>query len=497
MLDRSLFWVTARTCSGFVLVMAILLAGCGPGASPRGAKTNEKQAAAPLVIRVLVVDDQPLAAAVQEQWQVRASGDELQVRTANSADLKTAQRLSADVVVFPARRMGELVERELIQPLPDAPQQAPPAGEEPPPTALAAVHDLLPTVRQCDASWGRRAYAVALGSPQLVLLYRPDLFKSLELVPPTTWAEYQAVVERLSDRAALGELAPEEGKPWSAALEPASQGWAGTMLLARAASAVRSQGQLYTLFDIDKMEARIAAPPYVRAAQEMAKALQGVEARLSPEEVRRAFFAGECGMAITWPSAATTEGEELQSKTPVAFAELPGRSDWYKFQQEDWSPKNVDDDPRASLCAISGRLAAVTREARQSKSAFQFLTWLASDDVSRALSPASLHTTVCSNSQLSSVQQWLGSQVTGDAARQYADIVRSAFSRTTWMPVVRIPGSDAYHAALDEAVQAALSDPGQAEAALRSAAHKWDEITRQHDVSKQRRAYQRSLGNDF
>ena len=472
--------------------VCLLLLGCRPTGP-----TNEAQpgtsAAEKTSLRVLVIDDSDLAGVIRQQWQTRSIDDELEVRTASREELQSARRLSADVVVFPSPWMGELVERELIQPIPETMLQ--PAGENPP---LLKLDDLLPTVRQCDVSWGRKVYAVTLGSPQMVLLYRPDLFEKLQLSPPATWAEYQAAVVKLADRKALGELAPAADKPWHAALESTAAGWAGVTLLARAASAVRSEGQMYAIFDPDQMSARIASPPFVAAAREMAAALQTSEAadrKLSPEDVRKAFFAGECGMAITWPSAAG-DGD-MESKVQVAFAELPGRAEAFSYKTSEWVKKAAGVNTRTSLCGVSGRLAAVTREARRSRYAFQLLAWLSSSETAQAMGRTSPHTTLFRRPQLSNPAPWLGDGVSGEAGAQYAQVVESSFSRAGWMPIVRLPGVDAYQAALDAAVWKAISDPDQSSEALTTAAQEWDGITKSRNLSQQRRAYQRSLGNDF
>lgn len=476
-----------------LLAACALLLGCDPSLSPpdKGSATGPEEKPK---LRVLVIDDVDLAGAIREQWQVRAVEDELDVQTANSKELPTAKRLSADVVVFPARWMGELAERELIQPIPET--MLPGAAEADQSSLQLRINELLPTVRHCDVSWGRKPYAVTLGSPQLVLLYRPDIFAKLELSPPATWEDYQAALAKLADRTALGDLAPAEGQVWHAALEPTADGWAGTSLLARAASALRVEGQQYALFDVERMSARISSPPLVMAAREMAAAakVSGVaDRRLTPEQVRAAFFAGECGMAITWPSGPGAAA----AKVPVAFAELPGRSESFSFKTNEWSKKAKDADMRTSLCGVAGRMAAVTREARRSRAAFALLEWLGSDEASRALGAANPQTTLSTRSQLTNPTPWMGEGVPSEAAASYAQVAEAAFSRSLWMPVVRLPGVDAYHAALDVAVMQTLADPDQAEASLATAAQAWDEITKRHDLARQRRAYQRSLGNDF
>lgn len=489
----SLIAILDTRIRGAILAVCCLLAGCGPTATPPGG-TATPPGEDKAVLRVLVIDDEELASSIGEQWKVRATEETIEVRTAASKELAEVRRLSADVVVFPARWMGELAERDLIQPIPETMLPTAMPSDHGSPRIL--VNDLLPTVRQCDLSWGRKLYAVTLGSPQLVLLYRPDLFEKLGLRPPTTWEEYQAAVIKLADRAALGDLAAAEGYTWHAALEPTADGWAGIALQARAASAIRAEGQLYALFDVDNMSARVASPPLVRAAQEMAAAAAAsgaTERRLTPAEVRTAFFSGECGMAITWPSGAG----EKESKVPVAFAELPGRAETFSFKSNEWTKKGKDVDPRTSLCAVSGRLAAVTREARRSRSAFALLAWLGGDEAAGVLGARNEHTTLFTRTQLANPAPWVGEGTSQAAGENYAEVAQSAFSRAIWTPVVRMPGVDAYHAALDTAVVESLANPEQAEQALTTAAEKWDEITQQRGVSRQRRAYQRSLGNDY
>ena len=481
-------------CVFWLFVACCLSVGCGPSPTPSLPSVSSGKPTPAL--RVLVVDDPALADLIRDQWQVRATDEQLEVRTEQSSDLATANRLSADVVVFPARSMGELVERELIQPIADRVSLSGREADEA--STQIPVEDLLPTVRQCDLSWGRKLYAVTLGSPQYVLLYRPDIFAKLKLGVPTNWRDYQSAVETLADREALGELAPAEGSPWHAALEPTADGWGGITLLARAAPAVRAEGQLYALFDIDNMSSRIASPPFVQAAKDLAAATQrssGSERRLTPAEIRAAFFDGQCGMAITWPSAA--DAKEAESRVAVGYAELPGSDQYFSFKTNAWISKDKNVDQRTSLCCISGRLAAVTREARRSRSAFALLAWLGGEEASRVVGMRDTETTLFTRAQLNNPAPWLGEGTSSDAAAQYAQVAQASFSRTMWMPVARLPGVDAYHAALDAAVAKVMANPDDAQEALTAAAKRWDEITGQHDLARQRRAYQRSLGNDF
>ncbi len=476
--------IFSLACNAF----AILLVGCG-GTPENSQGTGEGSNTERANIRLLVIDDSELAALIAEQWKTRSLDDDLEIHNATRAELAKAQRLSADVVLFPARWMGELAQRELIQPIPEDLLK-----DQEDTAALITVDDLLPTIRQCDVSWGRKIYGVTLGSPQFVLFYRPDLFAELKLDPPATWQEYQTVAEKLADRAALGKFAPPENAPWHAALEPTAAEWGGEMLLARAAASVRTEGQMFSLFNLDDMKARIAAPPFVQAAEQMAAAAKTGDMKepLTPSEVRAAFLRGECGMAISWPVPAAS----APSKIPLAFAELPGSTQTYSFQSQSWVEKIPDTDRRASLCAVAGHVAAVTREARRSRSAFQFLAWLSSGDTVRAVIPANRSAAPFTRSQLANASAWIG-EAAPEAVNQYSEAVRESTDRAAWMPVIRMPGVDAYLEALDTAVSNVLADPTQAESALQTAAKRWDEITTRYDLTQHRRAYQRSLGNDY
>lgn len=444
-------------------------------------------------LRVLVLDDGPMAKAIEQQWIERAADETIEVKEAKFADLGVAKRFSADIVVFPSRFLGEFAERDLIQPVPAAMVTGGDTGsEEAKPLPL---EDLFPSIRQCDISWGRKVYAVPLGSPPLMLVYREDIFKKLSLSAPETWSEYQKTLEKLNDRSTLGDLAPPEGKHWQAGAEPLADGWAGNMLLARSAASVRTEGQLYSLFSVDKLEPRITTPPYVRALEELVAAAKtsGAKERMTPAQTRAALLEGECAMAITWLSAA----DKLDAKFSFAYAELPGSDDAYSFQESAWIKKTPDQSKRTTLCAVSGRLAAVTKEARRSSAAFQLLRWLTDSDVAREVSPASEATTLFAKSQRLAPEPWVNPGLSIDSAKQYASIVESALSHQQWMPTIRLPGSSQYLAHLDEAVVQVVNEKGTISEELEKTVKKWNEITRSFDLIKQRRAYQRSLGNDF
>src|SRR6185312_11084629 len=102
--------------------------------------------------------------------------------------------------------IGQLAERGLIVPLADSSLE----------DADFNYRDIFDHIRLREMRWGNRTLAAPLGSPQLLLAYRPDLFDKAGLSPPADWPAYQEALTRLADRAALGDLALAADQPWRA-----------------------------------------------------------------------------------------------------------------------------------------------------------------------------------------------------------------------------------------------------------------------------------------
>jgi hypothetical protein len=264
---------------GVALVIAavtiVALWGCGNTHEQPAAKisTATSALAAPAELHLTVVDDPELAksiARLRGEWKAQ-TGSELSVQGLSADEAATAQKLDADAVIYSPALLGMLAERKLIRPL----SQAWLAGDP-----LEAA-DLLPPLDSLQFTWDGQPYAVPLGSPVLVLLYRPDLFEQFGKQPPRTWQEYQQLADFFSDPKKF--KSQERGRntdaddrrisePWSGTVEPLAPGWAGRMLLARAAAYAKHRDYFSVLFDRETMEPLIAGPPFVRALTELVAA---------------------------------------------------------------------------------------------------------------------------------------------------------------------------------------------------------------------------------
>ncbi|HTN74351.1 MAG TPA: extracellular solute-binding protein, partial [Pirellulaceae bacterium] len=291
--------------------------GCGDSPAPPPTNTEERP------LRLLVIDSPEMAAQIERHWRAQSDAP-FELTQATSKAAQAFKRLPVDVVLYPSELLGTFAEAEWIVPLS---------------TDLLDSddfkrRDLLPQARSTEVLWGTNTLAVSLGSPNFNLYYRTDLFDRLGLKPPTTWAEYTAVATALSKHDALGDAVAGEAN-WSAVLEPLAPGSAGLTLLARAAAYVRHRSEYAALFHLETMEPLVDHPPFVRALEELvtvAKLGRQASGTITPSAAREAIYAGRCGIAWTWPTAAGSAIANSPAAPTIAIAELPGASDVYNFR---------------------------------------------------------------------------------------------------------------------------------------------------------------------
>ncbi|HMC11830.1 MAG TPA: extracellular solute-binding protein [Pirellulaceae bacterium] len=463
-------------------IASLLLVGCPTAKTPAPAKSSGAATSQPLVL--LVVDDPQLGQAISREWRGRTE-EELTIRDVPLEQVAKANRLPGDAIIFPSGMIGQLAEGGLIAPL------EPGVLED----ADFNYRDIFDQIRMGEMRWGNRTFAVPLGSPQLLLAYRADLFEKLGQKPPEDWTEYQQTAVRLADQAALGDVAPPADQPWRATIEPLAAGWRGQLLLARAAAYAMHRDQVSPLFRFETMMPLIDQPPYVRALEELVAAAKVggfAEQRLTPTEVFAEMRAGHCAMAITWPTADISDSATTEKETRLRFALLPGASQAYRFATKTWESRSEDDASHVPLRCVWGRMAALAASSADPRRAQGFVAWLAGREVSQQIGPRSGATTLFRNSHVATSARWTGS-LAPDVSRQYADVLAQTLSLPRSFPGLTVPGRLDYLTALDEAVRQAIDGKPAAEA-LSEAAKQWSAITEKLDVESQRRANARCLG---
>ena len=469
--------------------LSILLAGCPAEPSPED--VTEDLPPAGSTIKLAVVDDSALADAVLQlrgEWNAQAGFGYDVIRTSEE-DLLAGESLPADAVICPVHLLGTLAQKGQLVPVPRAVMES--TQEE-----WSTVFSLL---RAQEAGWKGQAMAIPFGSPVLVCYYRADLLEELDRDPPTTWTEYQEVAQLLADREKPGEAAGASDSPFRGTVEPLGPGWAGTVLLARAASYATHRDSYSALFNIDSMEPMIAGPPFVRALEELvaaAKLGSPDQLTLDPRSARAEFWAGRCGMALSWPTAAGIDLPDVPEGLRVGFVELPGGEEVYSLGHQRWETIREKEDPHVPLLATGGRLGVVSTGCRWPDTVFRLLTWLSGERWSRQVSTVTPATTLFRQSHLNSPANWVESGVSPGMAAEYAALTDQAFRRERCLLCPRIPGRREYLHALDKAVGAAVSGDQTPQAALTGAAAEWAEISERLGIENQVSAYRANLGLD-
>ena len=448
-------------------ILIVLCAGCpkpeedkGPVGPPPGTS-----------LHVTVVDDPLLAQSIgylRSEWEAQ-SGIALEITDLSGDEFDPGRIPDADVVVAPSWMLGPAKSAGWVVPLPERVVQK----------NESDWSDIFPQIRAHEVTRSGNPMAVPFGSPVPVLYYRPDMLEEAGLDVPATWADYVAAAE------GIGDVPPAE---------PLAEGWAGLTLLARSAAYATHPDNLSTLFRISAMEPLIAGAPFVRGLEELVATADAASLEMDPAAARAAFWKGKAGMAITWPTAADEALAELEPDFPAGVAELPGSPDVYDLGETSWEKRDKDSDGRVPLVSTAGRVGMVTTGSKWPDASLQLLLWLTDKKWSGQVCSQSVSTTLFRRSHIGIASGWVESPMPDEAAQQYGEAVATALERQQRLLALSIPGRPEYLAALDEAVRAAVRKEKSPQEALDGAAARWQEITEELGVEKQKKAYRASLG---
>ncbi|MDG2381865.1 MAG: extracellular solute-binding protein [Pirellulaceae bacterium] len=460
----------------------LLMTGCQPASvSDKTPKDETPTVRQPL--RILVVDDPPLAEAIQREWNAQ-SQDPIQVNLTSVEEFQIDAAKQADLLIFPTSWLGMLAEQRAIRPLPKSVLQ---------PNSSAAKdyhwNDILPLIRRQEIRWGDETYAVSFGSPQLLLFYRKDLFDKWKLSVPKTWSEYQQVIHQIEEQLQSDSTAKTVE---SATVEPLGKGWAARTLLARSAAYARHRSQYSTHFDFASMRPLINSPPFVRAFQELTAAYASMpESAIeqTPHDVVKSLLNNQAAMGLAWPSASR---EAAPQNVALRLGNLPGAIDVFQPSDGAWQQREAG-IMQVPLLAVDGRLGAISRYGNNSEFSARFLLWLTDKQQSPRISTRGFHTTLFRESQLVNAKMWVDNQLAASAS-DYAEIVRTEQSRPQWLMMPRIPGQRQYIEALDTAIRQALTQQQKAQEVLDQVSSEWSNITNKLGLEKQRKAYLRDIG---
>jgi multiple sugar transport system substrate-binding protein len=446
------------------------------------ATQKAREGSAPTQLKIIVIDDENLGFAIQRQLQARSTDtiEVLSIKATRPSEVEW-QKLAADIAFYPPNWLGEMVQSNLISPVPEYVLKEEEVDER----------SELRLDREGIVKFGGKRFGFSMGSPKSIMLYRKDLLQRVKLKPPKTWREFELVWQEISDT-------KWEGKPedFATSLEPLNGKWAGEALLSRAAPYIRTHGQFSALFNVRTMEPLIECEAYLKALQELVAANPQAKTesnRLTPEQVLQKFLGGDAAIAFGWPMRLPTDFIVPEPIAPhIESSVMPGSNTHFSVSAQRWESTAAEDSLTVPVIGFDGRMGSVLSNSRRSAAAFRRLVWLTDNKLSLQIAPESRCSAPFRVQHLSAAERWLGSS--------YPTAFVSSFQRTTedqhqssvWLSSPQFPGGAEYMDALSKGVHASLSgtDP---KSALADVAKDWRSITERLGKEKQLEAYKASI----
>jgi len=422
-----------------------------------------------------------------------------------------------DVLLFPAQRMGDLVDAGALKTIPkDVVVAARPSDlqtgesgqterEGAKSEAEDAFHfmDIAPVFREQVSRYGTDRLGLPCGGSALVLVYREDALLSqanraaaekagVSLKTPATWTELDALARFFQGRDWDGQAGPDHGI--ALVLGTDAEDLGNSIFLARAASLGQHRDHFSFLFDSETMAPRIETPPFVEALKALVslKTLgpPGLE-RFDAEGARQAFRSGKVAMLIDRAErvAAWSHGK------PVGVAPLPGSERVFEPALKLWQSASPPNSPSylpkggGWLIGVNGSLSGTKLDAAR-----DFAKYLTSPDNSNRIRSERPFPML----PVRAAQMGLGvpdpTTAPDVASREWSEAVRRTLLAERVVPGLRIPLAGGYLEDLAEGRAEALA--GRApEQALHAVAQAWTERTKALGSQHQSWHYRRSLNS--
>ncbi|MFM1802886.1 MAG: hypothetical protein RJA81_2238, partial [Planctomycetota bacterium] len=307
--------------SGFLIPVvltgcSLLISGCGTSEneSANEAALRDQSAVNPtfegVKLRVAAMQDPALGQVTGDmvgEWQASRKA-EVEIATPAETDVAGQLDPSVDVWLIRGEKLGELIDRDLVEPLDNLNAD----WQKRPPVFDGTI-----------CRYGPERYAVPVGTSMLVMVYRQDVEKQPDWqqamkdaavdFPPKTWDDFDKLLVELKKK-----------NPKILALPDLPQNNERLLLdlfLARSTATGKHRDHFSFLFSAETMEPRIAGAPFVDSLT--AIAAMGQPTGLTPDEARKAFRQGDYPILIDYAEKAALWADASE-KNKIAVAPLPG-----------------------------------------------------------------------------------------------------------------------------------------------------------------------------
>ena len=445
------------------LVPVCLLIACGAftGCSKKDLpKPAEILASERPALKIWLVDAPELEKEISLRWQ--ASSDQvLKIVQFSSDKVANEDPFNADVVIYPAMLLGELVHKQALGRLP---VQALAKGADSSPGAS------WPVRWRTSATFGNQLYAVPLGLSNMVTIMtgldpsplnevNPLLSESHDFNSQSFefWSQFVAQAETAlsSNKSEREQTLSEQLTKWTSEEKGAL---VDRFLFLASTTTARSRG----LFELVKMESRLNQVEFGNSARILSRL-----ARLFPDTIvaeptkawELALSKTDVGFAIGWPSSIAGTASEFPGKATVS--------------QLAWNPGR-------------GLLASIGKNTRQTTVSSQFLAWISEPEQRESLR------SVCTRVELTAEQNDRNN--VRDDYRAFQS-VNSRQLRVEPMGLsLRMANANQYRAILADCLVDAIREPDKIDAIMAGCSTKWNELTAKLGIDAQRLSEEQSLG---
>jgi multiple sugar transport system substrate-binding protein len=419
-----------------------------------------------------------------------------------------------DILLFPADRLGELVDANALAKIPNEMVMPPKPAEsgdgsgdpdrssgEPKPEDTFLYMDIAPAYRDQVTRYGNDRLALPCGGSALVLIYRRDAFerdanvaaakeKGLKLQAPRTWNELDALARFFQGRDWDGDGSPDHGI--TLVLGADAEGLGNATFLARAASLGQHPDHFSFLFDSERMTPRIDTDPFVEALQSTialkASGPPGMET-FDADAARASFRTGTVAMLIDRAERFSTWSHGKRA----GVAPLPGSERVFDPSAKTWVSPPSRNAP-SYLPHGGGWLIGVRRglSGTQHDAAIDLVKYLAGPECSRSIRAERTFSML--PFRISQMSQGLPDPTSAPDVdtRLWSDAVSRTLLSDRVVPGLRIPGAAGYLDDLAKGRHAALAGE-DARKALEGVARAWAERTKAKGPKRQLWHYRRSL----
>jgi ABC-type glycerol-3-phosphate transport system substrate-binding protein len=385
---------------------------------------------------------------------------------------------AADVVVLAYSDVPAVATGNRLAPIPESSR----AGE-----VSGGWNDFFPGVRDRVLTISGRPTLVPISCPVLACYLRGDLLDKARLKPPTTWDEYQKLLDTLPKWA-----------PGLSAVEPWGEDFRATLFLARALPSVKKAGSYSVYFDIDSGAPLIDSPAFVRTLTQSVAQFSKLSAdsvKLSPADCRRLILTGKAAMAISFePGRADEKPIERAPGVSVVLARLPGARQVLDRKGDTWESLPDGEVNYATLAPVGGLALAVAKSipAERAEAAWNLVNFLSVDRYQQAL--ATVAKSVCRESQMANAVDWIGPELRTDEMYGYLAVSSESLRTTNLSPELPVIGRSELRKSLTEGITSALEGKATPDAALKEVADRWKAIAAGFGVERMRDSYRACLG---